>query len=597
MACERWWLSCCSVNLLFLGVVAVGFSLAIAGDSGESYYRYNSRLLESQSDEAETLHFSLNDVFFSRRRRSPSESPSQPDVTTPMPILTSSTTVKSNSNLDNVAYSTEGNSKLSAFQPTSSTTSQVNPDVIVSQPLNPATGKIEVVESPKIWPNATMRPTLIAAKNYTQDGGKNFTNEEQENDDITIDKFGDVTNSTLSKNNITKTEEDNHQYYNSTFFVDEAAGRTFWVDMDNHPNVKVNELLSESHRRAATVKLSFDFPFYGHLVRNVTIATGGFLYTGDYVHSWLAATQYIAPLMANFDTRLSKNSYVRYVDNGTAFTVEWEKVVLQEKPTGGEFTFQATLHKNGDIVFVYAAVPLVVEKIQDNLHPVKVGLSDAYIIDRTVFFVRRKTIYEYHRVNFMSQDIRNWTVIYLRALPTCLRIDNCNECLNKTTSFECKWCPNLNRCSTGIDRYKQEWLMKGCEAASIKEGETCPATAATATAYNEHERDHQSVHENVHERAGHVHTDEALSASVKPSQHQAKALGSLESTPNDMKMGVSGIIGILLVVSLVVGLIGWGGYAYRNPHSASGQVLIRYRPSQWSWRRGEARYTAATIHM
>lgn len=65
-----------------------------------------------------------------------------------------------------------------------------------------------------------------------------------------------------------------------------------------------------------TVKLKFDFPFYGHKVRNITIATGGFLYTGEYVHSWLAATQYIAPLMANFDTRLSNESYVKYADNG-----------------------------------------------------------------------------------------------------------------------------------------------------------------------------------------------------------------------------------------------------------------------------------------
>lgn len=65
-----------------------------------------------------------------------------------------------------------------------------------------------------------------------------------------------------------------------------------------------------------TVKLKFDFPFYGHKVRNITIATGGFLYTGEYVHSWLAATQYIAPLMANFDTRLSNDSFVKYVDNG-----------------------------------------------------------------------------------------------------------------------------------------------------------------------------------------------------------------------------------------------------------------------------------------
>lgn len=65
-----------------------------------------------------------------------------------------------------------------------------------------------------------------------------------------------------------------------------------------------------------TLHLSFDFPFYGHPVRNVTIATGGFLYTGEYVHSWLAATQYIAPLMANFDTSISNASIVKYSDNG-----------------------------------------------------------------------------------------------------------------------------------------------------------------------------------------------------------------------------------------------------------------------------------------
>jgi phosphoribosylformylglycinamidine (FGAM) synthase-like amidotransferase family enzyme len=117
----------------------------------------------------------------------------------------------------------------------------------------------------------------------------------------------------------------------------------------------------------------------------VTIATGGFLYTGDYVHSWLAATQYIAPLMANFDTSISNDSFIRYVDNGTAFTVEWDKVALQEKSTEGEFTFQTTLHKNGDIVFVYRNVPPFIMNITDDHHPVKVGLSDAYIIDRTIF--------------------------------------------------------------------------------------------------------------------------------------------------------------------------------------------------------------------
>lgn len=65
-----------------------------------------------------------------------------------------------------------------------------------------------------------------------------------------------------------------------------------------------------------TLQLSFPFPFYGHNIQNITVATGGFLYTGEYVHSWLAATQYIAPLMANFDTSLSNSSFVKYLDNG-----------------------------------------------------------------------------------------------------------------------------------------------------------------------------------------------------------------------------------------------------------------------------------------
>lgn len=34
------------------------------------------------------------------------------------------------------------------------------------------------------------------------------------------------------------------------------------------------------------------------------------------MHSWLASTQYIAPLMANFDTRINDDSVIKYADNG-----------------------------------------------------------------------------------------------------------------------------------------------------------------------------------------------------------------------------------------------------------------------------------------
>merc|ERR1711970_1258050 len=107
--------------------------------------------------------------------------------------------------------------------------------------------------------------------------------------------------------------------------------------------------LSQSYRRAATINLSFKFPFYGHQVENITIATGGFLYTGDYVHSWLAATQYIAPLMANFDISNRKEAKIWYLDTGESLVVEWKEVHLQDREEDGTFTFQTILWENGDI--------------------------------------------------------------------------------------------------------------------------------------------------------------------------------------------------------------------------------------------------------
>lgn len=42
----------------------------------------------------------------------------------------------------------------------------------------------------------------------------------------------------------------------------------------------------------------------------------GFIFMGDVTHRMLTATQYVAPLMANFDPSFSRNSTVRYWDNG-----------------------------------------------------------------------------------------------------------------------------------------------------------------------------------------------------------------------------------------------------------------------------------------
>ena len=105
----------------------------------------------------------------------------------------------------------------------------------------------------------------------------------------------------------------------------------------------------------------------------------------------------------------------------------------------------------------------------------------------------------------------------MTALPTCLEMDNCNDCVTKVPDFDCKWCPELQQCSTGISRSKQDWLLKGCDRKNIKEVASCPTRA---TSYKDH------VDPRGHE--GHITRDEELSASVEPSQHSGPAAGSLE---------------------------------------------------------------------
>ncbi|XP_030381871.1 plexin domain-containing protein 2 isoform X2 [Scaptodrosophila lebanonensis] len=439
-----------------------------------------------------------------------------------------------------------------------------------------------------------------------------------------VDVSEEVIEKETAKLNLTIYNEQ-HEYYNSSLYVNKEEVQSMWKLVQN---ISENVMLSSSHRRAMTVELKFDFPFYGHYVRNITVATGGFLYTGEYVHSWLAATQYIAPLMANFDTSISAESHVRLQDNGTAFTVLWENVALQDKPDYGKFTFSATLHQNGNIVFVYYQVPTNINGIQDNQHPVKVGLSDAYIIDKHLYFSRRKTIYEYHRVTFVQQQITNATIIQLTALPTCLGYNDCQSCVNHTTSFTCYWCPIMNRCSTGTDRKKHEWMQKGCDRAAINKSEACPALGQKGN--NAGAQDSASA-SNTGGNAGAAPganptpstgaASSATSATTVATTHAGEApLSSTQLPPSEAdnsssshkdserldaelsavkaetkSVGVA--FGFLVPICLVFAVTLWLFYAYRNPHTKSGQLLIQFRPSQWSWRRGEARYTAATIHM
>jgi len=385
-----------------------------------------------------------------------------------------------------------------------------------------------------------------------------------------------------------------HKYYSHII----EQEKDYFVDLDYHNSsgphagkVQEHNMLSSSYRRAATINLSFKFPFYGHPVENITIATGGFLYTGDYVHSWLAATQYIAPLMANFDTSSTHNAKIRYLDDGEKLIVEWKDVYLQDKSVktrDGPFTFQVILFQNGNITFAYQTIPIDINIITDEDHPVKVGLSDAYIIDRTVYFARRKTIYEYHRLSMKDRPIQNKTAILFTSLPTCNTNPDCNSCLLNydyeyeyyddqlrapAHKLECRWCEALGRCSDGTDRNRQEWLKNKCDSYNVSVIQYC-SKPTQSNQYGVGRDSSQSKLRDI------------------PDYHDYQ-----DNHPRGSKMSAGSIVVSVMITMLVITFCGWLGYAYFNPNTASGRFLIKYRPGAWRWRQHGGRYTAASIHM
>ena len=99
--------------------------------------------------------------------------------------------------------------------------------------------------------------------------------------------------------------EDNKNYYHQTVIRAEIDQSINWVDLDSHKflsiGIKVDDDLSKNYLKATIVKLKFKFPYYGHLLDQIVVATGGFIYVGSLMNPLITKAQYIAPLMANFD--------------------------------------------------------------------------------------------------------------------------------------------------------------------------------------------------------------------------------------------------------------------------------------------------------
>lgn len=305
---------------------------------------------------------------------------------------------------------------------------------------------------------------------------------------------------------------------------------------------------------------------------------------GDVIHQMLTATQYVAPLMANFNPSYSRNSTVRYFDNGTVFVVQWDQVYLEGKEDRGCFIFQAALHSDGRIVFGYKEIPMLVREISSAQHPVKAGLSDAFMIRNSALDSpesHRRTIYEYHRVELDTGKITSASAVEFVPLPTCLQHQSCEVCTTSNLTFNCSWCHVLQRCSSGFDRYRQEWLQYGC--GQELEEKTCAD-------YEEDERYYSSVTSPVTSLREDITTSSHLVDSLTTEDdtklnQNAEADGDLEDDLPKKKMGsqihTGTIVGIILAVLLIAAIILAGIYISSNPTSSAALFFVKRRPHQW----------------
>ncbi|KAI0224284.1 Plexin domain-containing protein 2 [Lamellibrachia satsuma] len=437
------------------------------------------------------------------------------------------------------------------------------------------------------------------------------------------DDFATTTSAGVSATTMKTTiiTEKNHTYYKSRIVTGPEARNYFvsYKDMENDSRV-THEKLSSSHQTAFSMPISFTFPFYGHELNKVTVATGGFLYMSDFHHRWLTATQYIAPLMANFDTSLRNESLIHYADNGTALIVLWENLLLQDDEEAGPFTFEVILHEDGTIIFSYYQLPMSISSIVQFKHPVKVGLSDAFYVDSDHMNGRptHRTIYCYHQLKIDTSEITNHTAVIITPLPSCNIYKTCSECLTTSlaSNLNCIWCPAVDRCSSSMDRKRQEWLENSCHLVNLTVDQ-CPSNTSTATKTDHHSSTtpHTTTLTPLPNSSTTPHTTTLTplpnssttphTTTLTPPPHSLSTLPSgsphtntsANSTPSAMaadrsrtstRTGV--ILAILLLLCLVCGLASWLVYAYLNPQSKSGLWLIKHRPSQLKRQLGRVRF-------
>ncbi|XP_003372975.1 high mobility group protein 1.2 [Trichinella spiralis] len=210
--------------------------------------------------------------------------------------------------------------------------------------------------------------------------------------------------------------------------------------------------------------------------------------------------------------------------------------------------------------------------------------------------LNRRMIYEYHRIEVPLEAVQTGAVVEIKANPVCMMFDTCEACMNATLkAFNCSWCPipsseGSSFCSdeAGLHRRRQDWRKYKCDLPNPNF--YCSSLNETSVDNN---RTVLPFEDNVV-----IASTQSLSTSLPTTavESQSLLLTTGSSTANafttNMAQGQEkiisgtdpakasglssgGVVSLLFIISSIIGLVGWVIYAYYNPHTRSGQFLIR----------------------
>lgn len=193
----------------------------------------------------------------------------------------------------------------------------------------------------------------------------------------------------------------------------------------------------------------------------------------------------------------------------------------------------------------------------------------------------------------------------MTPLPTCLQFNGCGPCVSSQIGFNCSWCSKLQRCSSGFDRHRQDWVDSGCPEESKEKmcDPTEPAESSTRTSTTIRATTTQFRVLTTTRRAATSQLPTSLPTEddTKIALHLKDNGASTDDSAAEKKGGAlhAGlIVGILILVLIIAAAILVTVYMYHHPTSAASIFFIERRPSRWpamKFRRGSGHPAYAEV--